>query len=65
MATILFASARFISRPTLLSSSAPSASRPIEQYHRELTGRVGDVLGNVTVVQSFVRLEAEAQALAT
>ena len=35
----------------------------VERYHRDLTGRVGDVLGNVMVVQSYVRLEAEAQAL--
>jgi glucan exporter ATP-binding protein len=35
----------------------------VERYHRDLTGRVGDVLGNVTVVQSYVRLEAEAAAL--
>lgn len=35
----------------------------VERYHRELTGRVGDVLGNVTVVQSYVRFEAEAAAL--
>jgi glucan exporter ATP-binding protein len=35
----------------------------VERYHRDLTGRVGDVLGNVTVVQSFTRLEAEASAL--
>jgi glucan exporter ATP-binding protein len=35
----------------------------VERYHRDLTGRVGDVLGNVSVVQSYVRLEAEAAAL--
>jgi glucan exporter ATP-binding protein len=35
----------------------------VERYHRDLTGRVGDVLGNVMVVQSYVRLEAEALAL--
>lgn len=35
----------------------------VERYHRDLTGRVGDVLGNVVVVQSYVRLEAEATAL--
>jgi ATP-binding cassette, subfamily B, beta-glucan exporter len=35
----------------------------VERYHRELAGRVGDVLGNVTVVQSYVRFDAEAQAL--
>jgi glucan exporter ATP-binding protein len=35
----------------------------VERYHRELSGRVVDVLGNVTVVQSYVRFEAEAAAL--
>lgn len=35
----------------------------VERYHRELAGRVGDVLGNVTVVQSYVRFEAESKAL--
>jgi ATP-binding cassette subfamily B protein len=35
----------------------------VERYHRELAGRVGDVLGNVTVVQSYVRFEAESRAL--
>jgi ATP-binding cassette subfamily B protein len=35
----------------------------VERYHRDLTGRVGDVLGNVMVVQSYVRLEAEALSL--
>ena len=37
----------------------------VERYHRDLTGRVGDVLGNVSVVQSYVRLDAEAAALKT
>lgn len=31
--------------------------------HAELSGRVGDVIGNVTVVQSFVRLQEETRAL--
>ncbi len=35
----------------------------VERYHRELAGRVGDVLGNVTVVQSYVRFEAESSAV--
>jgi ATP-binding cassette, subfamily B, beta-glucan exporter len=35
----------------------------VERYHRELAGRVGDVLGNVTVVQSYVRFEAESTAI--
>jgi ATP-binding cassette subfamily B protein len=35
----------------------------VEQYHSEVSGRVGDVLGNVTVVQSYTRLAAEAEAM--
>ena len=35
----------------------------VERYHMEVSGRVGDVLGNVTVVQSYARLQAEASAL--
>ena len=35
----------------------------VESYHIEVLGRVGDVLGNVTVVQSYARLQAEAAAL--
>jgi ATP-binding cassette subfamily B protein len=35
----------------------------VEQYHSNVYGRVGDVLGNVTVVQSYTRLGAEMQAM--
>ena len=35
----------------------------VEQYHNNVYGRVGDVLGNVTVVQSYHRLGAEMQAM--
>ena len=35
----------------------------IEQYHSDVFGRVGDVLGNVTVVQSFSRLGYEMDAM--
>ncbi len=35
----------------------------VEQHHSNVYGRVGDVLGNVTVVQSFTRLSAELQAM--
>ena len=35
----------------------------IEHYHTNVYGRVGDVLGNVTVVQSYARLGAELQAM--
>ncbi|WP_083463793.1 glucan ABC transporter ATP-binding protein/ permease [Prosthecomicrobium hirschii] len=33
------------------------------RHHAEFSGRVGDVIGNVTVVQSFVRLAEETRAL--
>ncbi|NBN62490.1 glucan ABC transporter ATP-binding protein/ permease [Pannonibacter tanglangensis] len=32
-------------------------------YHAALSGRVGDVIANVTLVQSFTRLQEETQAL--
>jgi len=35
----------------------------VESYHSDVTGRVVDVLGNVTVVQSYTRLAAESEAL--
>jgi ATP-binding cassette, subfamily B, beta-glucan exporter len=35
----------------------------VEEYHNSVYGRVGDVLGNVTVVQSYARFAAEAQAM--
>lgn len=36
----------------------------VEAYHSELAARAGDALGNVVLVQSFVRLALEAQELA-
>ena len=35
----------------------------VETYHNNVYGRVGDVLGNVTVVQSYTRVGAEMQAM--
>ena len=32
----------------------------VERHHIAVAGRVGDVIGNVTVVQSYARLAAEA-----
>ena len=37
----------------------------VEQYHANVFGRVGDVLGNVTVVQSYSRLGVEMDAMRT
>ena len=36
----------------------------VERHHQDVFGRVGDVIGNVTVVQSYARLAAEAAAAA-
>jgi glucan exporter ATP-binding protein len=35
----------------------------VETYHGDIAGRVGDVVGNVTVVQSYTRFAAEATAM--
>ncbi|MGI9524661.1 MAG: glucan ABC transporter ATP-binding protein/ permease [Hyphomicrobiaceae bacterium] len=35
----------------------------VERYHVDVFGRVGDVVGNVTVVQSYARLASEADAM--
>jgi glucan exporter ATP-binding protein len=35
----------------------------VERYHMDVAGRVGDVIGNVPVVQSYARLATEASAL--
>lgn len=35
----------------------------VERYHQSVFGRVGDVVGNVTVVQSYARLTTESSAL--
>jgi glucan exporter ATP-binding protein len=37
----------------------------VERYNSSVYGRVGDVISNVTVVQSFTRLKAEADAMRT
>ena len=34
----------------------------VERHHQDVFGRVGDVIGNVTVVQSYARLAAETAA---
>jgi len=42
-----------------------TAQGDVEELHNEIATRAGDVFGNVTVVQSFTRLAAEAAALRT
>jgi ATP-binding cassette, subfamily B, beta-glucan exporter len=47
----------FVMRKTSAGQTA------VERHHGEVYGRVGDVLSNVTIVQSYARLAAEAEAL--
>ena len=49
----------FVARKTSTGQAA------VEQYHNNVYGRVGDVLGNVTVVQSYARFASEMQAMRT
>ncbi len=40
-----------------------SGQSSVERYHQDVFGRVGDVIGNVSVVQSYARLRDEQVAL--
>ncbi len=40
-----------------------SGQATVERYHQSVFGRVGDVVGNITVVQSYARLNRESAAL--
>ncbi len=48
---------------TIVVAKTSTGQAEVEKYHSNVFGRVGDVLGNVTVVQSFTRLGAEMQAM--
>jgi len=64
MAALLFGlGAVYLVANTFVFKRTIDQQGEVERYHRELAGRVGDVLGNVTVVQSYVRFEAESRAL--
>jgi ATP-binding cassette subfamily B protein len=40
-----------------------SGQQAVESYHNDVYSRIGDVLGNVTVVQSYTRLAVEQRAM--
>lgn len=48
---------------TIVVNRTTGGQNAVEEYNQNLFGRVGDVLGNVTVVQSYARLNAETTAL--
>jgi ATP-binding cassette subfamily B protein len=64
MAAILGALALlYVLLNVIVVEKTSSGQAAVEQYHNNVYGRVGDVLGNVTVVQSYHRLGAEMQAM--
>lgn len=48
----------------IVVAKTEKAQGRVEAYHSELAARAGDALGNVVLVQSFVRLALEARELA-
>jgi ATP-binding cassette subfamily B protein len=48
---------------TVIIQRTHGGQESVEQYHQDVFGRVGDVIGNVTVVQSYTRFLAETSAL--
>ena len=48
---------------TVIIKRTHGGQEGVEQYNQDMFGRVGDVIGNVTVVQSYTRFLAETSAL--
>ncbi len=48
---------------TLVVRRTSDGQAAVETYHNNVYGRVGDVLGNVSIVQSYTRVGAEMQAM--
>jgi ATP-binding cassette, subfamily B, beta-glucan exporter len=66
MATILALLAiAYVIMSTFVMRKTRSGQANVERYNSAVFGRVGDVISNVTVVQSFTRLKAEADAMRT
>ena len=53
----------FAALSTLVMSRTEGAQRQVQEFHSELAERAGDALGNVGLIQSFVRLALEVQQL--
>lgn len=64
MSMILFAVAAAYTLMNVFVMRKTSAGQAaVESYETQLSGRVVDVIGNVTVVQSYARVQAEVSAL--
>ncbi len=55
----------YVAMNTIVMSKTRSGQDTVERYNSAVFGRVGDVISNVTVVQSFTRLKDEADAMRT
>jgi glucan exporter ATP-binding protein len=53
----------YVALNSLVMRKTSSGQAAIESFNSKVYGRVGDVIGNVTVVQSFARLKAESEAM--
>ena len=53
----------YIAMNALVMRKTKTGQANVERYNSAVYGRVGDVIGNVTVVQSFARLRAESDAM--
>jgi ATP-binding cassette subfamily B protein len=53
----------YVTVNVLVARKTSDGQAAVEHYYTSVYGRVGDVLGNVTVVQSYARLNAEMQAM--
>ncbi|MGE3290706.1 MAG: glucan ABC transporter ATP-binding protein/ permease [Geminicoccaceae bacterium] len=53
----------YIAVNLLVVRRTQAGQKEVERHHQDVFGRVGDVIGNVTVVQSYARLTAEASQL--
>jgi glucan exporter ATP-binding protein len=53
----------YVTVNVLVALKTSTGQEAVEEYYTSVYGRVGDVLGNVTVVQSYARLNAEMQAM--
>ncbi len=48
---------------SLIIRKTSAGQAAVEKYHAEVYGRVGDVIGNVNIVQSFARIPAEVETM--
>jgi ATP-binding cassette subfamily B protein len=64
LASVLFALALiYLAANWFILKRTQGRQARVESHHQDLFGRVGDVIGNVTVVQSYTRLLDEKRAL--